>query len=312
MDKKSTVSNVNAQTVTKEEEIMIRKAETLKDIGELKLSSCTQKLIEQRFGSDVESVVKVGRDVALSNDTHPGRTNRTPEYLRELVGALDEAGFIRHDLYPRTWRVWTLYIIILCPFSSYRTTREDLANFIDCKTFAFSKEYETMPAVNDEEFKQVMTVLDSLEERERTVLVLYYGLDCGMPRTLEEIGREFSLSRERIRQIECKALRKMRNPFRIRELPELFGFVHPVKPKVDIVTDVNTDIVHPVEPKVDIAIDVNTDICNLGLSIRAYNCLKRAGIETVEDILNYSDLKKVKNLGRRSAVVSVYGVPLFG
>jgi RNA polymerase primary sigma factor len=61
-------------------------------------------------------------------------------------------------------------------------------------------------------------VLTSLTERERKVLELRFGLGDGYARTLEEVGRQFSVTRERIRQIEAKALRKMRHPTRIRQL----------------------------------------------------------------------------------------------
>ena len=61
-------------------------------------------------------------------------------------------------------------------------------------------------------------VLDSLNERERKVLELRFGLGDGYSRTLEEVGRHFQVTRERIRQIEAKALRKMRHPTRIRHL----------------------------------------------------------------------------------------------
>jgi RNA polymerase primary sigma factor len=61
-------------------------------------------------------------------------------------------------------------------------------------------------------------VLDSLTERERKVLELRFGLADGYSRTLEEVGKQFKVTRERIRQIEAKALRKMRHPTRIRQL----------------------------------------------------------------------------------------------
>src|SRR6266403_3983249 len=61
-------------------------------------------------------------------------------------------------------------------------------------------------------------VLDTLTERERKVLQLRFGLGDGYCRTLEEVGRQFRVTRERIRQIEAKALRKMRHPTRIRQL----------------------------------------------------------------------------------------------
>ena len=66
--------------------------------------------------------------------------------------------------------------------------------------------------------EQVEDVLDSLTGRERRVLQLRFGLEDGRSRTLEEVGREFGVTRERIRQIEAKALRKLRHPSRARLL----------------------------------------------------------------------------------------------
>ena len=66
--------------------------------------------------------------------------------------------------------------------------------------------------------EQLMDVLDTLTERERKVIRLRFGLDDGRARTLEEVGREFQVTRERIRQIEAKALRKLRHPTRSRRL----------------------------------------------------------------------------------------------
>ncbi|MFQ6026755.1 MAG: RNA polymerase sigma factor RpoD [Dehalococcoidia bacterium] len=66
--------------------------------------------------------------------------------------------------------------------------------------------------------EQVSEVLDTLTERESRVLQLRFGLEDGRSRTLEEVGREFGVTRERIRQIEAKALRKLRHPTRSRKL----------------------------------------------------------------------------------------------
>ncbi|MCC6352992.1 MAG: RNA polymerase sigma factor RpoD [Verrucomicrobiae bacterium] len=66
--------------------------------------------------------------------------------------------------------------------------------------------------------EKIRDVLDSLTERERAVLEQRFGLVDGYSRTLEEVGRQFRVTRERIRQIEAKALRKMRHPTRIRQL----------------------------------------------------------------------------------------------
>jgi RNA polymerase primary sigma factor len=66
--------------------------------------------------------------------------------------------------------------------------------------------------------EKIKDVLDTLTDRERHVLEQRFGLKDGFSRTLEEVGREFKVTRERIRQIEAKALRKMRHPTRIRQL----------------------------------------------------------------------------------------------
>ena len=63
-------------------------------------------------------------------------------------------------------------------------------------------------------------VLSTLSDREKRVLILRFGLKDGRPKTLEEVGKEFSVTRERIRQIEAKALRKLRHPSRARKLKD--------------------------------------------------------------------------------------------
>lgn len=68
--------------------------------------------------------------------------------------------------------------------------------------------------------EQLVEVLSTLTEREQKVLRLRFGMDDGRARTLEEVGREFNVTRERIRQIEAKALRKLRHPSRSRKLKD--------------------------------------------------------------------------------------------
>ena len=71
--------------------------------------------------------------------------------------------------------------------------------------------------------EQLMEVLDTLTPREEKVLRLRFGLDDGKARTLEEVGREFNVTRERIRQIEAKALRKLRHPSRSKKLKDFLN-----------------------------------------------------------------------------------------
>ena len=68
--------------------------------------------------------------------------------------------------------------------------------------------------------EQLEDVLSTLTDREQKVLRLRFGLDDGRARTLEEVGKEFNVTRERIRQIEAKALRKLRHPSRSRKLKD--------------------------------------------------------------------------------------------
>ena len=97
-----------------------------------------------------------------------------------------------------------------------------LGDFIEDKSTENPAEVTSFSLLRD----KLTNVLSSLTARERKVLELRFGLGDGAPRTLEEVGRQFNVTRERIRQIEAKALRKMRHPTRIRQL---HGFieVHP-------------------------------------------------------------------------------------
>ena len=71
--------------------------------------------------------------------------------------------------------------------------------------------------------EQLLQVLDTLTPRENEVLLMRYGLRDGRPKTLEEVGKEFNVTRERIRQIEAKALRKLRHPNRTERLRDFIG-----------------------------------------------------------------------------------------
>ena len=90
----------------------------------------------------------------------------------------------------------------------------NLGDFIEDKSSENPSEVTSFSLLKD----KLSDVLGSLSEREQMVLALRFGLGDGYSRTLEEVGKQFSVTRERIRQIEAKALRKMRHPTRIRQL----------------------------------------------------------------------------------------------
>ena len=71
--------------------------------------------------------------------------------------------------------------------------------------------------------EQLLEVLNTLTPREQKVIMLRYGIDDGHPRTLEEVGKEFNVTRERIRQIEAKALKKLKHPSRSKKLKDFLG-----------------------------------------------------------------------------------------
>ena len=71
--------------------------------------------------------------------------------------------------------------------------------------------------------EQIDELLDDLKDREKQVIIRRFGLEDGHPRTLEEVGKEFDVTRERIRQIEAKALRKLRNPVRSRKIRDFLN-----------------------------------------------------------------------------------------
>ncbi|MCR5067077.1 MAG: RNA polymerase sigma factor RpoD [Erysipelotrichaceae bacterium] len=91
-----------------------------------------------------------------------------------------------------------------------------LGDFIEDKQVLSPDEYATKELLKDE----INEVLSLLNERERKVLQLRFGLIDGRQRTLEEVGKEFNVTRERIRQIEAKALRKLKHPTRSKRLKD--------------------------------------------------------------------------------------------
>ena len=94
-----------------------------------------------------------------------------------------------------------------------------LGDFVPDERNLSPEEYATNEMLKDE----ISQVLETLTEREEKVIRLRFGLEDGKPRTLEEVGQMFGVTRERIRQIEAKALRKLRHPSRSRKLRDYMG-----------------------------------------------------------------------------------------
>ena len=94
-----------------------------------------------------------------------------------------------------------------------------MGDFIPDETNMSPEDYTENELLKDE----ISEVLLTLTEREEKVIRLRFGLEDGRPRTLEEVGQLFGVTRERIRQIEAKALRKLRHPSRSRKLKDYLG-----------------------------------------------------------------------------------------
>ncbi len=95
-----------------------------------------------------------------------------------------------------------------------------LGDFLEDKEVETPNEYTTKSLLKDELYE----VMSDLTEREQKVLKLRYGLEDNHPRTLEEVGKEFNVTRERIRQIEAKAIKKLRHPNRAKKLGDYRGY----------------------------------------------------------------------------------------
>ena len=121
----------------------------------------------------------------------------------------------------RSWNLKTLwrYLQLLSAGRKWRGIQGDSAQLGD-----FIEDQNAIPPVDAASKQllkeQVCDVLSTLTQCEQRVLGLRFGLEDGRSRTLEEVGKEFKVTRERIRQIEAKALRKLRHPSRSRKLKD--------------------------------------------------------------------------------------------
>ncbi|MCL2370120.1 MAG: RNA polymerase sigma factor RpoD [Firmicutes bacterium] len=148
---------------------------------------------------------------------------RTTRILVQTLGREPSQEEIAEEMGLTIERVREIQRIALDPVSLETPIGEEedshLGDFIEDDKAAAPPDKASMSMLKE----QLLKILDQLTPREEKVLRLRYGLDDGHPRTLEEVGREFNVTRERIRQIEAKALRKLRHPNRSKKLKEFMG-----------------------------------------------------------------------------------------
>jgi RNA polymerase primary sigma factor len=150
----------------------------------------------------INKLVRVSRQLLQENGREP-----TPEEIAEEMGLSPE-------------KVEEIIKIAQEPVSLETPIGEEE----DSHLGDFIQDEDALPPAEAASFllmrEQLMEVLDTLTPREKKVLTLRFGLEDGRQRTLEEVGQEFNVTRERIRQIEAKALRKLRHPTRSRKLKD--------------------------------------------------------------------------------------------
>ena len=224
-------NNVEETTIeaTWEVDNMVRRAETLK-LDELKLSNRARFQIK-KSGMTLDDLVLTGRKIATDCTTRFEPAEKEPKWKQELTSALYEAGFIRDDLNVGVCRIWLLYTVILTYTSSF-------PEFIKYNSFT-NQDYEQLATVSDEDLRKVEEVLSSLAPMERATIERRFGLHSIKLYDLEEIGRELRITRERVRQHEAKALRKLKHPSCLCKLPALFGFIPPTRPTMIATTNIN-------------------------------------------------------------------------
>jgi transcriptional regulator with XRE-family HTH domain len=175
---------------------------------------------------------------------------------------------------------------------------------------------------------------DLLKERERDVIFLRFGLTDGIIRTYEEIGKKYRVTRERIRQIEAKALRKLRHPPRFKKFKIIAGLAtdsdidkylaeqkeaqEREKWYRDLYPVIEEEIISRIPQDTELQKRIlrekdrsklfieqellDRSIEDLELSVKAYNCLRSAGIDTIGEAMKKTDeeLLIIKNFGRKS------------
>jgi RNA polymerase primary sigma factor len=181
----------------------------------------TQRRLQQELGRDPSP-----EDIAL--DPEMGATVGLDEPDREaIMSALADNDRLEPVLARRLRRAANRVEQIMRISQEPMSLETPIGTEEDSYLGDFIKD-ETMPEPDDAASRQLLreqlrTILDSLNRRERQVLEMRFGLKDGQGHTLEEVGQAFGVTRERIRQIEAKALRKLRHPLRSRKLRDYLG-----------------------------------------------------------------------------------------
>jgi RNA polymerase primary sigma factor len=166
---------------------------------------------------------ELGRDptsdeIAVEMDLLSEKDSRAIEEARSAGRPLNPA--LQHRLKVAESRVRDIQRIVQDPLSLEMPVGSEesssLGDFIQDETVRGPADETSRTLLHE----QMADILDSLSPRERQVLSLRFGLDGGKSHTLEEVGQKFGLTRERVRQIEAKALRKLRHPMRSRQLKD--------------------------------------------------------------------------------------------
>ncbi len=151
------------------------------------------------------------------------KTGRVARQLLQTLGREPSTAEIAEKMGIPEEKVIEIQKIAQDPVSLEKPIGEEedshLGDFIEDNTSASPAEKAEAKMLRE----QLLQVLDTLTPRENEVLRMRYGLDDARPKTLEEVGKEFNVTRERIRQIEAKALRKLRHPNRTKKLKDFIG-----------------------------------------------------------------------------------------
>jgi len=223
--------------------------------------------LSQNFNNDPSDVLESIRNLVVSLNSEEDCIVEEPELLTDETEEL----YLEDDCIEDDDFLKYLKIDL-----SLDNTNFDFDAMVRLANAVFGEEIDTP----DDFAESVIEVLSTLTEREQKVLIMRFGLNGCESYTLEEAGKYFGVSRERVRQIEAKSLRKLRHPSRARRIKEGIKKIH----EEEIQSNEMRDEEKPIEI--------------LELGIRSYNCLKRAHVNSVEQLCakTCDEILRIRNL----------------